>query len=109
MDGELLTGCSWVLMSVLNTASSSLFLTSIYLNLVNAVIKSVLWIVFNADPDPTFFYLNADPDLDPGSQTNADPDPDPGQTFMSQKVEFYNFKGRKASLLVNFGQKTGEE
>jgi hypothetical protein len=28
---------------------------------------------FNADPDPVF-YLNAEPDQDPGRQTNADPD-----------------------------------
>jgi hypothetical protein len=48
-------------------------LTFIYL--VNAVIKSVIWIRigFNADPELTF-YLNEDPYLDPGSQTNAAPD-----------------------------------
>ncbi len=35
----------------------------------------VLWIRigFNVDPDPAFFYLNADTDPDSGSQTNADP------------------------------------
>jgi hypothetical protein len=27
------------------------------------------------------FFLNADPDPDPGIQTNADQDPEPGQTF----------------------------
>jgi hypothetical protein len=34
---------------------------------------AVLWIRigFNTDPNPVFFYLNADPN--PGSQTNADP------------------------------------
>ncbi len=32
------------------------------------------------------FYLSADPDLDPGSQSNADPGP--GHTLLSQKVEF---------------------
>ena len=37
----------------------------------------------NADPGPAF-YLNADPDLNPGTQTN----PDPGQTLNSPKVEF---------------------
>jgi len=38
----------------------------------------VLWIRvgFNADPDPAFYL-------------NADPDPDPGQTFKSQKVDFF--------------------
>ncbi len=41
---------------------------------------------FSADPDPAFFYLSADPDLDAGSQTNADPDP--GQTFKLQKLKF---------------------
>jgi hypothetical protein len=43
---------------------------------------SVLWIRtgFNADPDPPF-YLDADPDSDPGSRTNAYPDPVPGQTL----------------------------
>ncbi len=37
--------------------------------------KPVFWIRigFNSDPDPVF-YLNAEPDQDPGSQTNADPD-----------------------------------
>jgi hypothetical protein len=40
---------------------------------------------FNADPDPAF-YLNADPALDPGSQT-IHVDLDPGQTLpTSQKV-----------------------
>jgi hypothetical protein len=36
--------------------------------------EPVLWIRigFNADLDPTF-YLNADLDPDPGSQTNPDP------------------------------------
>ncbi len=57
--------------------------------------KVVLWVGsdphwfhhFSAYPDP-FFYLNADPDLDPdpGSQTNADPGP--GQTLPSQIVGF---------------------
>jgi hypothetical protein len=34
------------------------------------------------------FYLNADPNPDPGSQINADtvPDPDPCQTLPSKKV-----------------------
>jgi hypothetical protein len=42
---------------------------------------------FNADPDPAF-YLNADPALDPGSQT-IHVYPDTGQTFpTSQKVGF---------------------
>jgi hypothetical protein len=43
---------------------------------------------FRADSDlhPAFFYLNADPDLDPGSQSNANPDP--GHTFKSQNVAF---------------------
>jgi hypothetical protein len=47
-----------------------------------------LWIRigFNADPDPAFFYLNADPDS--VSQTNVDPsqNPDPSQTLPSVKV-----------------------
>jgi hypothetical protein len=42
--------------------------------------------LFNAELDPAFFYRNADPDPDPGTQTNADPYP--GQTWLSQKVEF---------------------
>ncbi len=35
---------------------------------------AVLWILigFNAEPDPAF-YINADPDPDPGSRTNAEP------------------------------------
>jgi hypothetical protein len=43
---------------------------------------AVLWIRigFNAYPDPAF-YLNANPDPDPGSETNANQcGPDPGQT-----------------------------
>jgi hypothetical protein len=49
----------------------------------------VLWIRigFTADPEPAF-YLNADLDPAPGSQTNADP----GLTFKSQKVEFLHEK-----------------
>ncbi len=36
------------------------------------------------------FYLNADPDPDPWSQTDADPDP--GQTLKSQRDEFLHEK-----------------
>ncbi len=42
------------------------------------------------DPDPAF-YLNVDPDLDPGIQTNADAcgfGSGPCQTLPSQKVGF---------------------
>jgi hypothetical protein len=50
----------------------------------------VLWIGFNADPDPAF-YLNANPDpafylnadQDPGSQPNADPY---GSGFLSEFI-----------------------
>ncbi len=52
-------------------------------------------IVFNAYPDTDAdpaFYLNADPDPDPRSQTTKpmriDADPDPCQTLPSQKVGF---------------------
>jgi hypothetical protein len=39
----------------------------------------VLWIGFNADPEP-------------GSRTNADQDPGPSQTLKKQKVEFLHEK-----------------
>jgi hypothetical protein len=47
---------------------------------------AVLWIRigFNLRILIQLFYLNADPDSDPGSQTNADS----GLTLKSQKVEF---------------------
>ncbi len=54
--------------------------------------------VFNADPVPAF-YLNANPDLDPGSQTNADPDP--GHTLESQKVEFLHVKYTESMKVGN--------
>jgi hypothetical protein len=43
------------------------------------------------DWDPAF-YLNVDPDPDPGIQTNAVPALDPGQAFKSQRVEFLHKK-----------------
>jgi hypothetical protein len=46
---------------------------------------------FGAVLDPAF-YLNADPDPDPGSQTDARPDLDPVQTLLSQNVEFLHEK-----------------
>jgi hypothetical protein len=61
---------------------------------------AVLWvrIGFNADLDPAF-YLNADSDPDPGSETTkpmrirADPDSNPGHTLQSQKVEIFHPPG----------------
>jgi len=46
---------------------------------------------FSCSLDPAF-YLSADTDPDPGSQTN--PDTDPGQTYKSKKVEFLHEKYR---------------
>ncbi len=45
---------------------------------------------FNADLDPAF-YLNADPDPDPGKEPmRIQADPDPGQTSKShKKLNFY--------------------
>ncbi len=46
----------------------------------------MLWIPFGftADPDPAF-YLNADPDLGPMSQTYAGPDPGKSQNNFYMK------------------------
>ncbi len=42
---------------------------------------------FNAFSDPDF-YLNLDPDPDPGSQNNADPDSESGQFCRHKKLDF---------------------
>jgi hypothetical protein len=60
---------------------------------------------FNADSDPAFlFYHNADPDLDPGSQTIADR----SESWLDLNVAKVDFLRDKYTVLKvsNRGQKT---